>query len=244
MNNKAEENGGIILLLNKHTQEVLISDLYKESEREEKWNEWLSTAIERFKKSPQNDSNNIIQDFHIGSISYLENRTNKQISFLLQNLSPERELKILDAAFVMRKSKVLPNIDMIGKTIRLYKEEYEKYQINCTPLVSQVNATNSVIKDRGRMHPSNASQADERKASIPSKKSLEEEFESIDVIKTADGGGLIRVKKDGEYLPAQKLRKTDIDRMIKGSLKKEEVAELYFKDAEIKRMDRGGGIKR
>lgn len=150
-----DKNGGVILLMDKLTKEILITDLYNENERDGKWQEWLSTAIERFKKSPRKDSNITIQDFHIGNIRHLENRTDKQVAFLLQNLSPERELKIMDAVFAMRKNKDLPDIDRIEDIIRSNKEEYEQYQNRYRPLVSLMTATNGFIKDQNTQFSSN-----------------------------------------------------------------------------------------
>ncbi len=53
-------------------------------------------------------------------------------------------------------------------------------------------------------------------------------WQKIDIIPTADGTALIRVKMDGNYLPAERLRKNEMKKFIEGKLSKEELAEKYF----------------
>lgn len=138
--------------MDKQTREILVTDLYQGNDRAEKWESWLSTAVERFRKSPRRDSNVVIQDFPVGNTRHLENRPDKQVAFLLQNLVPDREVKIMDAAFAMRKSRGLPDAGKIEDIIQSNREEYGKYEKKCRPLVSLMTATRGFIKG----HPAQA----------------------------------------------------------------------------------------
>lgn len=69
-----------------------------------------------------------------------------------------------------------------------------------------------------------------------------ERWQKIDIISISDGSCMIRVKIDGNYLPAEKLRKVEQRKYMEGKLSKEELADKYF-PKDMKEQN-GRGMKR
>lgn len=101
-----EHEGGVIVLKDSMTGEVLITDIYKEEARESLWKEWMETAMMRFKENPQKNMGMTMEDYHIGNTDRMEGRSDKQVAFLLQNLMPEKDMPIIKAVFAEKKKRI------------------------------------------------------------------------------------------------------------------------------------------
>lgn len=150
--------GGVMLLKNNMDGEILITDIYQEKERETMWKEWMSVAVERYRKSPKRNGNLVLEDYHIGNTARLDGRSDKQVAFLLGNFQPDRAVEVPMAAFANNKKRNVSDIGEIARIAEIHKNEYMDYLKRKGNTVSRMTAFDEEFGTR--MMPGNLSHAE------------------------------------------------------------------------------------
>lgn len=135
-----EHEGGVIVLKDSMTGEVLITDIYKEEARESLWKEWMETAMMRFKENPQKNMGMTMEDYHIGNTDRMEGRSDKQVAFLLQNLMPEKDMPIIKAVFAEKKEENPFDCNVVEELVRKRQKEYDRFYMKYNPILGMMTS--------------------------------------------------------------------------------------------------------
>ena len=151
-------DGGVMLLKNSTDGEILVTDIYQEQERETMWKEWLSAAVERYRKAPKKNGSLVLEDYHIGNTARMEGRSDKQVAFLLGNFHPDRAVDVPMAAFADRKKRNVSDTGEIARIAEIHRNEYMDYLKRKGNTVSRMTAFDEEFGTR--MMPGNLSHAE------------------------------------------------------------------------------------
>lgn len=135
-----EHEGGVIVLKDSATGEVLVTDIYRKDARESLWKEWLETAMMRFEENPQKNIGMTMEDYHIGNTETIEGRSDKQVAFLLQNLLPEKNMPIAKAVFAAKEKGNPFDCNMVEETVRKKQGKYDRFCMKYNPVLEMMTS--------------------------------------------------------------------------------------------------------
>lgn len=122
-----KDEGGIILLKDTTTGEVLVTDIYHDhASRERMFMSWADTGLAAFRNDKRKYIDLALLDYRTGNVDYLQTRSDKQIGFLMGNLTPDRELSLAKLYFAGKGINVLPP-DEVERCIRENSEAFGRF---------------------------------------------------------------------------------------------------------------------